>query len=39
INVDIEAELVYTEKSLILKQVENGVYVRTAVLYEVLKDA
>ena len=39
INVDIEAELVYAEKSLILKQVENGVYVRSAVLYEVLKDA
>lgn len=30
--VDIDGELVYSEKSLILKQVEKGVYVRMAVL-------
>ncbi len=34
--VDIDGELVYSERSLVLKQVEAGVYVRMAVLYWVL---
>lgn len=31
--VDIDAEVLYSEKSLVLKQVEKGLYVRMAVLY------
>lgn len=36
--VDIEGDVLYSEKSLVLKQVENGLYVRMAVLYWALKD-
>lgn len=36
--VDIDAEVLYSEKSLVLKQVENGLFVRMAVLYWVLRD-
>jgi len=36
--VDIDAEVLYSEKSLVLKQVEMGLYVRMAVLYWALKD-
>ena len=36
--VDIDAEVLYSEKSLVLKQVEMGLYVRMAVLYCALKD-
>ncbi|MEZ0361147.1 MAG: aspartate carbamoyltransferase catalytic subunit [Hydrogenobacter sp.] len=38
LNVDIDANVVYSEKSLILRQVQNGVYTRMAVLYKALKD-
>ncbi len=34
--VDIESQILYSDKSLVLRQVENGVYVRMAVLYWVL---
>ena len=37
-NVEIAADEVYGEGSLILKQVENGVFVRAAVI-DFLKDA
>lgn len=36
--VDIDADVLYSEKSLVLKQVEMGLYVRMAVLYWALKD-
>ncbi len=36
--VDVDAEVVYLDKSLVLKQVEMGLYVRMAVLYWALKD-
>ena len=36
-DVDIEGDLVYSEKSLILEQVKNGVFVRMAVLSYVLQ--
>ncbi len=36
--VDIDGEVLYGDKSLVLKQVENGLYVRMAVLYWALKD-
>ncbi|MCS6876483.1 MAG: aspartate carbamoyltransferase [Aquificaceae bacterium] len=31
--VDLDGEVIYSEKSLVLKQVENGLYTRMAVLY------
>jgi aspartate carbamoyltransferase catalytic subunit len=31
-NIDIDGELIYSDKSLIARQVENGLYVRMAVL-------
>ena len=34
--VDVDGELVYSEKSLVLKQVQNGLYVRKAVVYYLL---
>ncbi|WP_333784800.1 aspartate carbamoyltransferase catalytic subunit [Thermocrinis sp.] len=34
--VDIDGELVYGDKSLVLKQVQNGLYVRKAVVYYLL---
>ncbi|MEN3028247.1 MAG: aspartate carbamoyltransferase [Aquificaceae bacterium] len=36
--VDADAQVLYSEKSLLLRQVENGLYVRMAVLYWALKD-
>jgi aspartate carbamoyltransferase catalytic subunit len=38
LNVDISEDVVYAEKSLILRQVENGLYTRMAVLYKLLSD-
>lgn len=35
-DVEIDSSLVYSEKSVIQRQVENGVYARMAVLYELL---
>ena len=37
--VDMDGDLIYSEKSLVLKQVENGVYTRMAVMYYLLSDA
>lgn len=36
--VDIDPEVLYGEKSLVLKQVQNGPFVRMAVIYNLLKD-
>ncbi|MEJ5338336.1 MAG: aspartate carbamoyltransferase catalytic subunit [Aquificaceae bacterium] len=36
--VDIDSELLYSDKSLIMRQVEKGLYVRMAVLYWALRD-
>ncbi len=36
--VDVDGEVLYWDKSLVLRQVENGLYVRMAVLYWALKD-
>ncbi len=36
--VDIDPEVLYGDKSLVLKQVEAGLYVRTAVFYWILRD-
>ncbi len=35
--VDIDRDVMYSEKSLILKQVENGIYTRMAVIHYLLK--
>jgi aspartate carbamoyltransferase catalytic subunit len=36
--VDTDPEVLYGEKSLVLKQVQNGPFVRMAVIYNLLKD-
>lgn len=36
--VDVDAQVLYSEKSLVLRQVEKGLYVRMAVLYWALSD-
>lgn len=36
--VDVDPEVLYGEKSLVLKQVQNGPFVRMAVIYNLLKD-
>lgn len=36
--VDIDAQVLYSDKSLVLRQVEKGLYVRMAVLYWALSD-
>ncbi len=36
--VDMDADVVYSEKSLVSRQVEKGLYLRMAVLYWALKD-
>jgi aspartate carbamoyltransferase catalytic subunit len=36
--VDVDPEVLYGEKSLVLKQVQNGPFVRMAVVYNLLKD-
>lgn len=36
--VDLDGDVLYSQKSLVTKQVENGLYVRMAVVYRVMKD-
>ncbi|MFN3813411.1 MAG: aspartate carbamoyltransferase [Aquificaceae bacterium] len=36
--VDVDGDILYSPKSLVTRQVENGLYVRMAVVYRILKD-